>query len=435
MVSAHTSNQTNTTAIKGGILTIKKEFLMKKHIPSNLETLTQTANRILLLQGPIGYFFRDFSNWLSQTHRKRVFKINFNCGDECYYPNNLPNTFAYRDPLEQFAEYLTIFIKKHRIHAIVCFGDTRPYHQIAKRIAEQHQLKFWVFEEGYFRPFLVTLEQHGVNALSHLPQQATFFLNSLPKLAQQHYQAPPEVPAGFWVNACPAMRYYYQARRGQQHYPHYIHHRAYSVRFYCKNWLYSVAKRACHWSYEWIFNHKVKQGKLGRFYIVPLQVSTDSQIRFHSDFSSVQSFLMQTMASFALYAPKDSKLIIKHHPMDRGFTNYRKYIRAFIKKHPDCKHRIFYVHDVSLPELLRKGAGMVVVNSTSGLSALLHNMPVIALGRANYDFESLTFQGNLRDFWTKATPPDPKVFHAFRQYHMNVTQINGHFYSKVNLPH
>ena len=51
------------------------------------------------------------------------------------------------------------------------------------------------------------------------------------------------------------------------------------------------------------------------------------------------------------------------------------------------------------------------------------------------DFENLTFQGNLRDFWTKATPPDPKVFHAFRQYHMNVTQINGHFYSKVNLPH
>lgn len=175
-----------------------------------------------------------------------------------------------------------------------------------------------VFEEGYFRPYLVTLEQHGVNALSHLPQQATFFLKALPKLAQQHYQAPPKVSSGFWVNACPAMRYYYQARRGQQHYPHYIHHRAYSVRFYCKNWFYSVAKRVFHWSYEWIFNHKVKQGKLGRFYIVPLQVSTDSQIRFHSDFSSVQSFLMQTMASFALYAPKDSKLIIKHHPMDRA---------------------------------------------------------------------------------------------------------------------
>ena len=408
---------------------------MRKKIPSNLEILIQTSNKILLLQGPIGSFFYDFSCWLTNNHGKTVFKINFNSGDEFYYPNNLSNTFSYHNTLEQFDKYLSQFIKKYHIQAIVCFGDTRPYHQIAKKLTKKYHLKFWVFEEGYFRPHLVTLEQNGVNALSFFPNYAQFYINALPHLAIQHYYPPPKVPSGFWVNAWPAMLYYYHARRGQQHYPHYIHHRAYSIRFYLKNWLCSIAKRIGYWPYECLFNSKVRQGKLGRFYIVPLQVSTDSQIRFHSDFSSVQSFLMQTMASFALYAPPDSKLIIKHHPMDRGFTNYRKYIRAFIKKHPNCKHRIFYVHDVSLPELLRKGAGMVVVNSTSGLSALLHNMPVIALGRANYDFESLTFQGNLRDFWTKATPPDPKVFHAFRQYHMNVTQINGHFYSKVNLPH
>ena len=336
--------------------------------------------------------------------------------------------------MEKFAEYLSNFIEKHHIQAIVCFGDTRPYHAIAKKLTKKHHLKFWVFEEGYFRPNLITLEQNGVNALSFFPHKAHFYLNALPHLIVQKYQAPTKVPSGFWVNAPPAMYYYFRARMGKKHYPYYIHHRAYSVRFYFKNWFYSLLKRTIHWSYEWSFNCWVKRGKLGHFYIVPLQVSTDSQIRYHSDFSSVQSFLMQTMTSFAHHAPKNSKLIVKHHPMDRGFTNYRKYIRAFIKKHPDCKHRIFYVHDVSLPELLRKGAGMVVINSTSGLSALLHNMPVIALGRANYDFEGLTFQGTLRDFWTKATPPDPQIFHAFRQYHMNVTQINGHFYSRVNLP-
>ena len=407
---------------------------MKKHIPSKLETLTQTAHRILLLQGPIGGFFRDFSTWLSQTHNKQVFKINFNCGDETYYPNHLLNTFAYRDTLEAFDSYLTAFIKQHDIQAIVCFGDTRPYHIIAKHIAEQYKLTFWVFEEGYFRPHLVTLEQYGVNALSRLPCQATFFLDALPHLTQQHYHPPSTVPSGFWVNALPAMNYYFQARKDQQDYPHYVHHRAYSVHFYTKNWACSLLKRAVHWPYEKWFNHKIRQGALGRFYIVPLQVTTDSQVRIHSDFSSVRSFLLQTMASFALYAPKDSKLIIKHHPMDRGFISYRKYIFAFIKKHPECKGRIFYVYDVSLPELLRKGSGMVTINSTSGLSALLHNMPVIALGRAHYNFAGLTFQGRLRDFWRKGTPPNPKVFHAFRQYHMNVTQINGHFYSTVNLP-
>ena len=30
--------------------------------------------------------------------------------------------------------------------------------------------------------------------------------------------------------------------------------------------------------------------------------------------------------------------------------------------------------------------------------------------------------------------PDAELFHAFRQYHMNVTQVAGNFYSTVLLP-
>lgn len=51
-----------------------------------------------------------------------------------------------------------------------------------------------------------------------------------------------------------------------------------------------------------------------------------------------------------------------------------------------------------LPALLRYGKGMVTLNSTSGLSALIHHMPVKVLGRVHYDIPGMTFQGSLADF-------------------------------------
>ena len=59
------------------------------------------------------------------------------------------------------------------------------------------------------------------------------------------------------------------------------------------------------------------------------------------------------------------------------------------------------------------------------------NMPVKVLGRAYYDILGITDQNTLAEFWNHPTPPDKELFHAYRMYHLNVTQINGNFYSQV----
>jgi hypothetical protein len=46
----------------------------------------------------------------------------------------------------------------------------------------------------------------------------------------------------------------------------------------------------------------------------------------------------------------------------------------------------------------------------------------------------VTDQNTLAEFWNHPTPPDKELFHAYRMYHLNVTQINGNFYSKVFFP-
>ena len=405
---------------------------MTTPLPTNLEKLA-SHRHILLLQGPIGGFFRKLSDWLKQRDT-RVYKINFNGGDEFYYPNSLPNTYPYQAAFSEFHDYLEDFIHQNQIDAIVCFGDTRMYHTIAKEISLAKKISFWVFEEGYFRPHWVTLEETGVNAYSPLPRDAKWFQAALPRLKQPEYRAPEPVQSGFIPVAKIAARYYWQLFLLRYRYPAYQHHRSTSIVYYLKSWAYAGIRYVWYDHTEWHITQRIKQGKLGKFFILPLQVSTDSQIRVHSDYHSVRDCLHHVLSSFTINAPADTRLVIKHHPMDRGFVNYARDIRRFLRRHPEMRERIVYVHDVPLPDLLRHAIGMVCVNSTSGLSALIHHLPVKILGRASYDMTGLTSQQYLSQFWQKPERPDSYLFHAYRVYHINQTQINGNFYTEVRLP-
>ncbi|HHF5324032.1 TPA: capsule biosynthesis protein [Haemophilus influenzae] len=396
-----------------------------------LDELVQSSQRILLLQGPIGHFFADLSDWLV-GQGKTVYKINFNGGDEHFYPLSIENTIAYRGSVSEFYPYLQLFCKQHNIDAMVCFGDNRKYHKIAKKISQDRQILFWVLEEGYFRPDYVTLEKLGVNAFSPLPRQADFYLEQAENLPEP--TVPLKLAKGFLTMAKVAIAYYVSAYLARDNYPKYQHHRIINLKYYIKHWIISGIKRTCYYLRDRTFAKKVTKGELGHFFIVPLQVYDDSQVKIHCDFNSVGELLAEVLRSFATSAPNHLNLVIKHHPMDRGFVHYESVILEFESCYPHLKGRLFYVHDVPLPVLLRRGKGMVTLNSTSGISALLHGMPVITLGRANYHFEGLTHQGDLASFWQNPTKPDMSVFEAYRKYHLNKTMINGSFYTRVILP-
>ncbi|KGQ27202.1 capsule biosynthesis protein [Gallibacterium anatis] len=403
-------------------------------IVDNLTELVTSSQRILLLQGPIGPFFKHFADWLVNVQGKYVYKLNFNAGDKFYFSSALEqqSIIDYRDTFENFEAFLLQLCQENEIDALVCFGDTRPYHQVAKRVSEQLQCSFWAFEEGYFRPHYVTLEKEGVNAFSPLPRDEKFFLDQLPNLIQPKQLLP--VAKGFCPMAWLASCYYAVACCNKKDYPNYRHHRIYNLRYYIKLWVTSGIKRIWYLWKDRQFEKQVTQQKFGDFYILPLQVYDDSQVRVHCDFDSVEQFLIYVLDSFVQNAPSHLTLIVKHHPMDRGFISYQSVIDRYLKRYPQLKNRLFYIHDVPMPILLRYGKGMVTLNSTSGLSALIHNMPVITLGSANYDIPGITHQGSLEEFWNNPQQPNQLAFHAYHLYHLNKTQINGSFYNKVILP-
>ena len=90
--------------------------------------------------------------------------------------------------------------------------------------------------------------------------------------------------------------------------------------------------------------------------------------------------------------------------------------------------RVDFIDGGNLAQLCRASEGMVVNNSSAALSALGFGTPVKVLGNAFFDFEGLTDQQPLGEFWRAPRAADSKLFAAFRAYVITRTQINGNYH-------
>lgn len=382
------------------------------------------GKRVLLLQGPVGPFFTSVGKALMNAGAAKVVKVNFNGGDWFFSPRGSVN---FDGTLAQWPDFLARLVEYERIDTFMAYGDCRPVHQAAMAVAEAYGIRTWVFEEGYVRPNYVTFEVHGVNANSRLPSDPAFYadLHEFPD-SPEH-----EVGPTFGLAAKWAMLYYTFGTLGFPWFSPGVHHRS-------LNMLEGLLWVRSFWRKHW-YGFKQRrvlpalQGRHDRrFFLVPLQVAGDSQIKSHSKYASVTDFLREVVESFAAHAPADTVLAVKHHPLDRGYTDYSRLLRRLARAH-GLQGRLLYLHDQHLPTLLDHACGVVVVNSTVGMQALHHQTPLKAMGRAIYDMRGLTFQGSLDAFWTEAPAhtPDINLYRKFRTYVIEHTQLNGSFYKPL----
>ncbi len=381
------------------------------------------GKRILLLQGPMGPFFRSLAKDLIGSGAS-VWKVNFNGGDWLFYPSG---GIAFRKALEEWPSFLERVLDQHAIDTIKLFGDCRPIHRLARKSVERRKLDVWVFEEGYIRPNYVTFERSGVNGNSKIAAHGKVGSGS----SFSHTPPSFKVNHAFWRSVLWACLYYLAASIGKPFFSKYRHHRPLSIseagpwiRGAWRRFFYAVKERGILEQLTGTLSQK--------YYLVPLQVHNDSQVSAHSDFDSVDGFIRMTVNSFADHAPQDAFLVFKHHPMDRAYTDYTQLLQA-LSKERGLGDRVIYVHDLHLPSLLKHAIGVVVINSTVGFSALYYSTPVKVCGRAVYDLEGLTYQGLLDEFWktSRNIAVDHGLFKWFKNYLIDTTQLNGSFYSRL----
>lgn len=352
-----------------------------------------------------------------------VTKVNFCAGDALFFPGG--NTLAFRGSLAEWPEFFVGLVARTGVDAVVLFGDCRPYHAAIRERARMLNVPLYVFEEGYLRPDYVTLERCGVNAYSAVPRDPAV-LCAFP--GQPEDYPPPRHPRHAYLRAVLYSSLYGLANfLGALRYPRYTHHRDLHPLKQGALWLWGWARKGLHLLREWPTRRRITTALAQRYFLVPLQVHNDAQVTHHSSFASVEDFITEVLASFAQHAPAGMHLVFKHHPMDRAYRNYRRLIARLARAH-GVGGRVLYVHDMHLPKLFDRACGTVVINSTMGISSMVHSTPVKPLGRAMYDIPGLTFQGSLAEFWQAPGKVDGELFRRFRAWLLQHNQINGNFY-------
>ncbi|MFA7496500.1 MAG: capsular biosynthesis protein [Acidithiobacillus sp.] len=380
----------------------------------------------LFLQGVASPFFALLSDQLRERGH-RIHKIHF-CGGDLVYWWPRPAR-AFRGTLDALPDFLLQTIQQFEITDIVLFGDQRPIHQPVFSLAKSLDLRIHVFEEGYLRPHWLTLERNGVNAHSQLPKDPDWYREVVERVPL-HGEGQSFL-GKFRMRAIHDVIYHSGDILNPVGFRHYRHHAPlHPVREYL--WYirrYPKVRRRLRVDLE--ANRKFV-GQDRPYFLLPLQLYSDSQITCHSEFCDTFDFIQQCLHSFAQYAPTGTHLVVKNHPLDPGILNYENFVKD-LAHHLGIGDRVHYYDYGDLVMLLKQCQGVVTINSTVGTWALGLHKPVLTLANPVYNLPGLTSQQSLAAFWHEPSPPDPTLWSAFRQVLIHGTQINGGFYCATGM--
>ena len=380
----------------------------------------------LLLQGPGTPFFRRLADRLGADGH-RVFRVNFNGGDLAYWSGR--TAWNFRGAAAALRDFLDDKYRRFGITDQILFGDRRPVHRPAVDHGEACGVRTHVFEEGYFRPHWVTLEREGVNGHSLLPRDPDWFRDTAHRLPPDI--APVTFRSPFWLRAAHDVAYHVAGSLNPVLFPRYRTHSSITAPIEYAGYLKRFTALRAIRQREWERVDALANSG-ARYYVLPLQLNTDAQIRDHSRFADMEEVIAYVLESFARHAPPDTRLAIKNHPLDMGLVPYRTLIGRHAGRF-GVADRVDYFEDGNLGPLVEKSLGVVTVNSTVGIVSLELGVPTLTLSDPIYNLPGLTSQAPLDDFWTTRERPDRDFFGCFRRVVMHATQVNGGFYCRPGI--
>ena len=380
----------------------------------------------LFLQGPITPFFALVADELEQRGH-RCLRVNLCFGDRLFWRRRGGRNF--KGTAEEWPAYVADLIDREGVTDIVLLGEQRYYHKVAIAAVKARGGRVTVTDFGYLRPDWVTFEPDGMSGDSSFPRDPDAILAlgraaPEPDLVQRFQDS-------FFNQAIWDMAYHLSSSIFRLLHPgyrsHQVHHPAL---VYVGTGLHLLRVRRTAPAADRVI--AALQSERVPYYVLPLQMENDFQLRAYSPFPDMKTPLHDVISSFAAHAPKNTHLAVKVHPLDPGLRSWRRIVRRSAEKW-GVDDRVVYLDGGSLPDLLGHARGVVTVNSTVGLWSLRAGVPTMTLGSAIYDVEGLTFQGELDQFWTESPPPRPELLDAFVRAIAATIQIRGVYYRKEGL--
>lgn len=382
----------------------------------------------LLLQGPMGSFFKKLASGLRASGYQTL-RVNFNGGDRLHFSSRYAIDFT--GPIEAWPDAVEALALKHGITDLIVYNDCRPLHRSAIERLKPLGITVHVYEEGYFRPGWITLEEGGVNGFSSLPRDARFYRSRNSENINPTMSCTVSFGPSHGKMIRHTISYYIASAMLQMHYRHYRTHRQRTYQKEGLAWLVRMVEN--YLKIRLLRQRKLKLINENRpYFLVLLQLLGDSQITHHSGYNDMYEFLDEILQDFAKNAPIDTCIAVKNHPLDNGLSRYGSFLRQKARS-LGLGDRLVFIDGGRLPPLLRNAHGVVTVNSTGGLSAIHHELPTKTMGNAIYNIPGLTSQQSLSEFWNQPNAPDPELFRVFRDYVINHAQLHGNYYTKRGL--
>jgi len=387
------------------------------------ETEPPPARRsFLFLQGPISPFFAEVAAGL-QARGHAVQRINLCLGDRLFWRGAPGVAEDFTGRAEAWPGFVAAAMDRWGITDLVLLGEQRDCHRAAIEAARARGAAVTVTDFGYFRPDWITLERDAMGGESRFPRDP----EAIHALAAG---LPPADLTERFRDDFPRQAawdvLYHLANMLPWPFPHYRSHQLHHpLATYA-----GIALRLLRRSAERAEGARAMERVRGRpFWVFAMQMETDFSIRAYSDYPDMDTPLREVVRSFAEHAPREGHLIVKVHPLDPCLKRWGRRIPA-IAAAAGVAGRVHVAHHGTLDAMIEASRGVVTVNSTVGLRAIIMQRPVRALGRAVWNVPGLAHGGALDAFWAGASPPDADLRQDFLAALQAATQLRGVFYGE-----
>ncbi|WP_143005906.1 hypothetical protein [Sporolituus thermophilus] len=242
--------------------------------------------------------------------------------------------------------YFYDYMEKHNIDLVCVWNGTLIPLAAATTVARKTGRKTLFFENGYL-PGTTTVDPCGVNYKNSLVGKTRLFYDAV--------QVDPDKLA----------QLYEQEQR---------------VRALKQKWYHRLLKRQPQGSPEPV---KLPQ----RYIFLPFQVHDDTQVLMHSPTIKTMFQLVDYVIPAVLRHNEKTGdnlwVIAKEHPSDFGRIDYGE-IKEKYQGFP-----VIFLRYYPTPALIKGAKGIITLNSSVGIEALLQHKPVITLGNAFYNVPGL----------------------------------------------
>ncbi|WP_371360886.1 hypothetical protein [Sporomusa malonica] len=239
------------------------------------------------------------------------------------------------------------YINEHSIDLVCVWNGTLIPLAAATKIAKNLGKKTLFFENGYL-PNTTTVDPQGVNYANSLVGKPRSFYDEIeiePEKLRQLYEARP------------------------------------AIRALKAKWYHKLVKNKTQGQVEDI--------QLPAKYIfVPFQVHDDTQVLLNSSnvktMAELLDYVVPAVEQYNIEANDSIELVVKEHPSDFGRINYEELRQKYAKRN------VIFLRYFPTPQLINSSAGILTINSSVGIEALVQHKPVITMGKAFYNVPGLT---------------------------------------------